>query len=789
MTVLSNLTQPHYYPEASLIPIHGAGGTTMYSTQRVFDAIAEIFLRPDDSANTVLRKRVLLAWQCVAVPVALFALTFIGEGLHTRLEVGCLLALLASLSAFCLLLAKRTPRDAFIIALFSTFIAAVLLIDLSTAEVSASRIWPVLIVILDASIVMNTAPHITAAFLVITLLWLALTHLEGAFRFGLFDLPGGYSQEQKKEALCGCETVPCGGYEWGWIGGWVLSVLAVVMNTMFFRAFAVELVVKQTRIDETVLAVQRVAACLTSCSTEEAVLVLEASEGTLPPQALTALTAIIRSVRAYKPFLPPSLYEDRTIKDRTMDVHFTPGCGQADPRVAFVFTDIKSSTALWDAIPDGMQEALKVHNTLTRSLITQFYGCEVKAIGDAFMVAFETAERALRFALTLQEALMDADWPKELLSHPQCATDGRLWGGLCVRMGAHIGRVALNVNAMTGRVDYYGQTVIKAARLEAVCVAGSVAASRALLDSAVSPSTDLEASEMDIVHSGAHNVNGTSYVCMQMGTMQLKGVEGEMELYALLPTALKGRRGYVEQQIAGRTQATLMGEAEVEQAPLHKRLLVHKAAVLSGGLEESEATAGRVNLDLASSPDVEASMNMLLHQLLVCLARTDGRFVSLCGASAYVGWNIINRCIPHIEGSFRFAALFQSSLQRIERGTASMGISTGMVLSGGVGTVRQRFLAGVGECVRQSELLSTAATQSDAFCLYTCNRQCAIQGLSRCLLPSDVVNIRFEGVDMQIYELSIPLVRQERALTIACLEVCRGADTEEEMSVSYTADL
>ncbi len=57
-------------------------------------------------------------------------------------------------------------------------------------------------------------------------------------------------------------------------------------------------------------------------------------------------------------------------------------------KVTFVFTDVQSSTKLWEAVPDAMREALKVHDNIMRELMAQYQAYEVKVIGDAFMVAF-----------------------------------------------------------------------------------------------------------------------------------------------------------------------------------------------------------------------------------------------------------------------------------------------------------------------------------------------------------------------------------------------------------------
>src|SRR5262249_36824286 len=47
-------------------------------------------------------------------------------------------------------------------------------------------------------------------------------------------------------------------------------------------------------------------------------------------------------------------------------------------QVALVFTDIKNSTFLWEAIPNAMQSAIRIHNGIMRRLLRTIGGYEVK---------------------------------------------------------------------------------------------------------------------------------------------------------------------------------------------------------------------------------------------------------------------------------------------------------------------------------------------------------------------------------------------------------------------------
>jgi class 3 adenylate cyclase len=135
-----------------------------------------------------------------------------------------------------------------------------------------------------------------------------------------------------------------------------------------------------------------------------------------------------------------------------------------DGDVTFVFTDIEGSSALWEAASDGMARALREHDVLMREVAATTRGYEVKAEGDAFMLAFESSQDALEFTRLAQDNLARLGWP-EALENAQAARGMQGPLGLRVRMGVHAGPVEMRVNPVTGRADYFGAAVNITARL------------------------------------------------------------------------------------------------------------------------------------------------------------------------------------------------------------------------------------------------------------------------------------------------------------------------------------
>ncbi|KAG2494400.1 hypothetical protein HYH03_007452 [Edaphochlamys debaryana] len=96
-----------------------------------------------------------------------------------------------------------------------------------------------------------------------------------------------------------------------------------------------------------------------------------------------------------------------------------PGPGAA---TTLALTDVQNSTLLWEVFAaELMDECMAIHHGVMRQAIELNAGYEVFTEGDAFTVAFHGPDDALAFAMDLQMALLTADWPADLLDHP----DGR----------------------------------------------------------------------------------------------------------------------------------------------------------------------------------------------------------------------------------------------------------------------------------------------------------------------------------------------------------------------------
>jgi class 3 adenylate cyclase len=115
-----------------------------------------------------------------------------------------------------------------------------------------------------------------------------------------------------------------------------------------------------------------------------------------------------------------------------------------DGTVTLLFTDIEDSTGLTVRLGDQRWlELLRGHHALVRREVHRHGGFEVKNQGDGFMLAFQSARRALECAIAIQRAVAAAP------------TDPPIR----VRMGLHTGEVLKNQD------DFHGKHVVLAARI------------------------------------------------------------------------------------------------------------------------------------------------------------------------------------------------------------------------------------------------------------------------------------------------------------------------------------
>ncbi len=170
--------------------------------------------------------------------------------------------------------------------------------------------------------------------------------------------------------------------------------------------------------------------------------------------------------------------------------------------LTFLFTDLKGSTELYARVGDLVAyELVRKHFHLLNAIVAAEGGAVVKTIGDAVMATFSAPDRALAAALRMREAIRDVgnDMRQE---------------DLLLKIGIHEGPcLAVMLN---DRLDYFGQTVNIAARIQGLAVSHAIFASK--------PVFDYPQSSALLQNAG---------IAPRPQSAALKGVAGEVAVYEI----------------------------------------------------------------------------------------------------------------------------------------------------------------------------------------------------------------------------------------------------------------
>lgn len=159
---------------------------------------------------------------------------------------------------------------------------------------------------------------------------------------------------------------------------------------------------------------------------------------------------------------------------------------------AIMFTDIVGYTALSQKNEGLALELLEKNRSLLRSIFPRYHGREVKTIGDAFLVEFESALEAAKCAVEIQKLLHESNTS----ASPEVKIN--------LRIGIHMGDVIHRGN------DIYGDAVNIASRIEPLAPPGGICVSEQIFD---------------------HIRNKVEFPLSSTGKHELKNVDLPIEIY------------------------------------------------------------------------------------------------------------------------------------------------------------------------------------------------------------------------------------------------------------------
>src|SRR3990170_4627924 len=198
-----------------------------------------------------------------------------------------------------------------------------------------------------------------------------------------------------------------------------------------------------------------------------------------------------------------------------------------DGTVTIMFSDIEGSTAMNERLGDQRWlELLREHNAVVREQVKSHGGFEVKSEGDGFMLAFQSARRALQCAIDIQRAFAERNM--SLPAHPE-ALEGRAepappvhGSRASLRAGRQVGAapkggiepIRVRIGLHTGEViregeDFFGKHVNLSARIAGQASGGEILVS-SLLKELTDSGGDIPFGEGRVVElkglSGSHQV-------------------------------------------------------------------------------------------------------------------------------------------------------------------------------------------------------------------------------------------------------------------------------------------
>eukprot|EP01065_Artemidia_motanka_P006643 TRINITY_DN1325_c0_g1_i2.p1 TRINITY_DN1325_c0_g1~~TRINITY_DN1325_c0_g1_i2.p1 ORF type:complete len:791 (+),score=207.58 TRINITY_DN1325_c0_g1_i2:278-2374(+) len=585
------------------------------------------------------------------------------------------------------------------------YLITVIISDYSTLS-RGDRLWSTSVLVMDAALVLAIPSRHTVVCLATLVTYFVLVAVDRSAT-GLYMHDG-----DEKPWVCDCTDPPC-------LQPWVTACKDVVMTLCVFlcdffltRGFADQMRHQMAVVSDSIDVTEEIAQLLSMYEVEEGRALLEGEQGAkLPARLKGALHRLLSNLDQYRPYLPDVMLLREGV-ELSLSTNDPPGLGHKELPVTVCFTDIQSSTALWEMYPQGMHTALQVHNDAIRETARSCGGYEVKVIGDSFMLAFAGVEDACRFSLDTQAALADQRWPSDLMQHPLCTqqfdeSGAMIWNGLRVRIGLNCGPVRVEKNPVTGRCDYFGTPVNTAARVEACLGHGGLTGVTEAVLSEMGPGW------------GARLGNP---VCKALGRKELKGVTAAVDVTVLLNASLSDRLALLSTPVPRFGQVRLSSVLEASgwsSGAGSTRYFAVEGAVptpFRDGLSQRTATCASFRPRCTDHlPALGTAVSDMLEAVGQAADATQGVIAGSMSMQCVVVWNGPRACGDHYDQCLRAS----DYVRRLRGGAVAAGCCTGEVLYGSVSALRKKHATVIGGCVELSSALAEAADEGGEAALAT----------------------------------------------------------------------
>eukprot|EP00755_Sulcionema_specki_P027170 Sspe_Gene.87267::Locus_58352_Transcript_1_1_Confidence_1.000_Length_1080::g.87267::m.87267 len=343
--------------------------------ERVWAPLIAPALVPGETTGERMRKRVFIPFMyCIIIVYFIFAVYLSStRGVYESAPSITTTVLFSTALVKVYVRKNLTPLDIEVLVLVGCSVGTIW-VDLKSSN--KYDVWAGFIVGMDALLVARCKGALVTFLKYYFIAYLLVKSLEETYQFGLYDFIPSEDTARECEPLALKDSLLL----------WVLRAGFFVLDFIFTRSFAEGMAAEQARSQSAVDTAGRVANALAAFNLEEAE---EALLETTDSDLCTAFRVLLANLRSYRPYLPEALFHgEPTGSPEDEDPTCRRPPGMDGSAVYIVFTDIQSSSALWESSPAAMRDAMAIHDSIVRSAIRRTAGYEVKTIGDAFMVAF-----------------------------------------------------------------------------------------------------------------------------------------------------------------------------------------------------------------------------------------------------------------------------------------------------------------------------------------------------------------------------------------------------------------
>eukprot|EP00755_Sulcionema_specki_P023793 Sspe_Gene.79739::Locus_50070_Transcript_1_1_Confidence_1.000_Length_1045::g.79739::m.79739 len=326
----------------------------------LFYAALSPFERKGEPPDELLRKQLLVPTTVIGFVSVILNIAWTSHPVSLSLLIPwCMKLAITGGGVMYVLVTKTFPlwvAEVFIVTGSALFI---FLDDLQAYGTTASL--ALVVPMIDLLLMCQCRRKVADGFVKITAVYIIGITAEQHFRFGLYDALPETGFDLPPEA-CSPPSV---------FHFVVLSRLfSVLLDYVMTRHFAYSMQAEQERVRGSVRMAEKVARALVMFDLDLAQAELTGRDEEL----VRPLSQLLDNLRSYRPYLPEVLFEV---------VECDGGASPAPQgEVAIVFTDIQSSTSLWEECPTGMRKAIQVHDRVIRGCLQRHDGYEVKTIGD-----------------------------------------------------------------------------------------------------------------------------------------------------------------------------------------------------------------------------------------------------------------------------------------------------------------------------------------------------------------------------------------------------------------------